>query len=244
MQASLSGKVILNAYDLSEYLNKVASEVERELKERNVFAGQGAKRYVKGLLAAKADLEGFYNFSAEAKENIDAIFRNAVINDADNKLTYSVGALSIGGLAILMTLTNTKAGVNEIAAGSLLMSVLNGVTNRNGAGVPAFLLGNWLMDATVMGETNGTTVDKGAAATGYFVRFIYLDGQSTAGIVLQHSTNGSTWVDLETSSNQAEETVVDRYSTSVTINRYVRAKATPDGANAKVLVVLVHGYAG
>lgn len=243
MQVSLSGKVIFNAYDLSEYLNKVGSEAERELKDRNTFAGQGARQYKKGLLSYKADAEGFYNFSEEARENIDSIFQTAVSSDDDNKLSYSLGALAIGGVAVMINLTNAKFNIADIAAGSLLMSTLSGVSNKQ-TSVPPCLFGAWMMSQDVTVATNGTTVDKAAAATGYFARFIVLESDGVVDFVLQHSTNGTTWVDLDSSDDQAAETVIDKSSTVATINRYVRVKATPAGTTAKVVAILVHGYEG
>jgi hypothetical protein len=244
-QVSLSERVLLNGYDLSCYLNRVGSEIQRELKSANVFCTLGAKTNKKGLHEVTVTAEGFNEFDPTADSIINTLFQNAVVQDAENLMMYSAGGYDVGDLAVMLNLNTPKYSIDPIESGELIMASLSG-TGTQATGTIAHATGIWLLSQTVTGAVNGTSYDNAATSVGWVAQAHNVDADGTATIKIQHSSNNSTWVDLITfTAVPANTAAAQAINTATTVNRYVRAIVTAiGGTTAQVSVAIQLGYTG
>lgn len=240
-----NGVVLINGLDASCYLTSINESADVDLKDATPLCTTGYKSYVPGQADYKLQAEGFHNWSGtDEAQNIRGLFLNAVGNASGVKVSIgSTGSAIVSGSpASIYTADVSKAG-NPTKISDLMMISFDASGGKKSAGALAYQSGVWLMNETVTTLTNGVSYDNALAGVGYLFRVHNTSSVGSVTVKIQHSTNNSTWVDLDTVT-VAANSVSEVYSTSATANRYVRAVATPAGASAKVGAVYVHNFTG
>lgn len=139
--------------------------------------------------------------------------------------TFS-GAFEQGGYTV-------NGGTNEavMLSGSFFGSAI--LTSSN------YVWGTALAAGTEINSTTShTSIDGGAGSTSGFIAFLHIP-QTTGAMAsnsfafkLQHSTNDSSWSDLENFAADGTSITAERVSGSSTVNRYVRLVSTRTAGTA------------
>lgn len=244
--------VLLGPLDASIYLNNVDFPISVATADVTCFKAPGnAKSYIPGHMDATASLSGFYDGGVDT---ISPRLHGLADGLTTTYLTYCPDGGAVVGrnaelAAIILTSIATSSPISSA-------TTIKGDAQATGGAY----LGKVLNDTTINGSSviTGTTVDDGASsANGGAVHIHVTLNSRTAGndVKVQHSTNGTVWVDL----TGAQQTVpagvtVDgthpfgqptayRLEVAGTINRYVRALITPTaGSGSYIAVVALARY--
>jgi hypothetical protein len=235
--------VLIASLDASIYLNSVDFPISISTAETTTFK-QNAKTYVPGVMDATASLGGFYD---GAVGTVAPVLDALIDGNTSYQLTYCPdGGAKVGRNAELASVILTGKSYSSPVASVTTIKI-------DGQATGGAAMGKVLNDdATLTSATiTGTTVDDLAATTlgGFAHIHVPLNSRSTSiDVKVQHSTNGTTWVDL------AQQTVpagvaVDgthpfgqptayRVDVAGTINRYVRALITPTAGSGSYIAVV------
>lgn len=190
-----------------------------------------AKTFVQGFKSGTVSASGVFEYDATSVNKIHNALASAFADSATVVLTSSLEALSVGGDAILLDANVPSYGV-EMPLGQLVMS------NAEFQATNGILFGKWLVGSAVAGgTTNGTSVDNSVSSAngGFGQCHVVLDGAATVTVKIQHSSNGSTWVDLVSFGDLERDLQGVSQSVTGTVNRYLRVNIVSDG-NANVFV--------
>lgn len=242
--------VLLGPLDASIYLNNVDFPISVATADVTTFQAPGsAKSYIAGHMDATASLSGFYDgavgtISPTLHALADGLTTTYVTYCPDggaqvgrNAELASIILTSIATSSPLSSATTIK-GDAQASGGAWAGKVLNGTTTNAGAVI------------------TGTTVDDLAlSSNGGLVHIHVTLNSRTAGndIKVQHSTNGTVWVDLAqqtvpagvavSGSTPFGQPTAYRLEVAGTINRYVRALITPTaGSGSYIAVVALARY--
>jgi hypothetical protein len=215
----------LGGYNGTGYCSSVSVEGEIETAEVTTL-GKTAKNYIPGLEDATISFEGYFDSSpvdsAAFSYKLDALRRT--ITEA----TYIPQSDLVGGTCHfaqgMLTSYSLETPVDD--AGSFEAEMQSKTAWERG--VTLHTLGARTSTA------NGTTVDQSAGSTAGASALLQVTSVSgTAGpsltVVVQHSTDGSTWADLITFGTKTAASTSERAAVTGTVNRYVRAIWTITG---------------
>lgn len=211
---SMSTRVLINDLAASAKLNSVSSNNSRAMSESTCFPDRG-QRWRPGLRTGTLALEGRFDDSELLTAAVDA-------NGVDDAWMVTVGPSGFG----LGEPVFTAAG--DISTHSITAAVADvvGFTVESTSDERTWI-GTSLHDLTAETATaDGEMVTFGAATTSGAVAVLHLTELGgttpTADIVVQHSADGVTFVDLVTF-DQATTAGAQRKVVSGTVERYVRA---------------------
>lgn len=235
--------VLLGSLDASIYLNNVDFPISVSVAETTTFK-QNAKTYVAGHMDATAALSGFYD---GAVGTVSPVIDALVDGDTSHLLTYCPdGGAKVGRNAELASVILTGKSYSSPVASVTTIKV-------DGQATGGAFAGKVLNDDTTNTSSviTGTTVDDAAlsSAGGFAHIHVPLNSRTTAiDVKVQHSTNGTTWVDLAQQTVPAGVAVdgthpfgqptVYRVDIAGTINRYVRALITPTAGSGSYIAVV------
>jgi hypothetical protein len=239
--------VLIGSLDASIYLNNADFPISISTAETTTFRNGGAKTYIPGHADATASFSGFYD---GAVGTISPVLY--AMADAQDGTSYPVtycpdgGATTVGNNAELAAVLLTGISTSSPVASATTIKVDGQATG--GAASGKVLNG----DTTLTSATiTGTTVDDGASSANGGVAHIHVPLNSRTAAVdvkVQHSTNGTTWVDLAQQTVPAGVAVSGttpfgqptayRLTVAGTINRYVRALITPTAGSGSYIAVV------
>lgn len=223
-----SATVLVNAYDLSAYLNSIDSVSTADTAEVSTF-GVSSKAYVAGMRDATVSLGGFYDGGAGA---VDAVL-SAAIASTSLVTVCPQGAAAIGNRAQLMQSIETSYGVSATVGDAVTVSMEGQVTEGMTYGVV-------LADLTARTATGNTTSqDNSASSANGYVAHLHCTAFAGTNITIkiQHSADNSTWVDL-VSFTQLTATGSERKTATGTVNRYLRVNIAGTFTSATFAVAL------
>lgn len=241
-----SGVILINGYNLSDYLNEWMPSAEQDMKETTSFAvANGARTYKPSLAARMVSANGFREASSTDESiNIDGLFNAAVVGNAGLKISVGLSGASVGAVAELYTAEQGKYDVKQTVGDLILIALEMKATDKSG--IPAHEYGIWLYNGSSnTTPANATSVDLAAGTTGARL-LIHNYGNEDATVTLQHSTDNSTFNDVSgfdaiaVPANSSVE-VVD---IAVSINRYIRFRHAADANTTNLGATYVTSYAG
>lgn len=225
-----SASILFNEFDMSSYLNDASNSTSIETAETTAF-GASAKSYIVGLTDATTSLSGMFEGLAGGT---DAVFSSVVGSSTTNVLTvFPEGVSATGNRASLtagrLTSYETTSPVGDVVSCSIEVQATGG---------RAF--GVMLAGSSISATANGSSVDNAALTSNGGVGHIHVPTNTRNGTVVvkvQHSVDNSTWVDLITFATVAISTATsERVEVTGTVNRYIRAIYTVNGATGAATV--------
>lgn len=204
--------VLVGASDLSCYLNSVDWSKSADTHETTTFC-QDAKTYIPGLKDGTATLAGLYDGDLDAVDQV----LDAILGGAAQVVTIGVEGMAPGKrcrlLRALESEYSVSSPVGDVVAVDASIQADGGIL----AGVSLQAI------TAVTGTGNGPTVDNGASSANGGVAHLHVtDFTGANGVIkVQHSADGTTWVDLLTFTTVNGATV-ERLEVLGTINRYLR----------------------
>lgn len=221
--------VLQNEFDLSSYFNDVSLSRSIETAETTAF-GASAKAYIVGLIDGTISLSGMFDGAANA---IDAEITDVLGSNDGAVVSISVsGDTTIGTRMVSATgkLTSYEvtAPVGDVVSANAEFQADDGIGNA----VSLRAL------AAITTTTTGTSVDNGASsANGGFATLHVTANTMNAATVckVQHSSDNSTFADLQVFTSVPSTTKTSeriKVANGTTVNRYLRAVATPAGAGS------------
>jgi hypothetical protein len=224
------------AKNLSFYMNGVSlgcalqsfdATAETEALDATTLC-QSARSYALGLTTGTVSASGIWDYDSTNSDKIHEAFNLAYTQGSHNVVTATLTSLAVGAEALLFNATETNYNL-ENAVGQLIIVSADFQTTSG------LNFGKIIFSAAVDNTTtNGTTIDGGAASTnGALFQVQVINPTEDGGSVkLQHSTDGSTWVDVVTlnltGSGKAYEGLFFEVPRSTNLNRYTRAVCTAD----------------
>lgn len=217
--------VLLNGYDVSEFLRGAKTSASVDAKEATTF-GKSKKVYKAGLGDASADFDALYDQRSALAETHDAIddILPAALGGPQGIITVVRNGDGFGQVGYGMAADATKYEIAAPVAELVTAAFSVQASGRD----RIVVLHDALTAAAASG--NGTDHDDGALSTGGGVGYLHCLGLSTVGgdtltAKVQHSVDGVTWVDLITFAPVTLPHVGQRIEVAagVTINRHVRA---------------------
>ena len=222
-----SAQVLHNEFDLSSYFNDASVSRSVETAETTSF-GATAKSYIVGLTDGTISLSGMFDGSANAiDQEMTDVFG---VNDGSVISISPSGSTAIGTRILTatgkITSYEVSSPVGDVVAANAEFQADAGVGNA----VSLAAL------ATITTTTTGASVDNGASSTngGFATLHVTANTMDNATVCkIQHSSDDSVFVDLVTFTSVATTVVTAERNTvanGTTVNRYLRAVATPAGA--------------
>lgn len=210
-----NGRVFVNGYDISTYLNSFGLDMSVALSDITPFT-LSAKKYIEGQSDGTSSGEGFWDGGLTA---IDAIL--AGIKSGESIWSYYPGQCTNGkyGYAFraLRSDYGTQLTVDDAVRFSLAAQVSKGEDRVRSTG-----------ETTLSATGSSETLDLGSGGTtGAVIYFHATAVTGTIELVVQHSTNGTTWTTLVALAN-VSAIGAQRVEAAGTVNRYVRVTATLD----------------
>lgn len=216
-------RILANGYDLSSYFNSLSVSGSSDTAEVSTFNSGGSKSYIPGMKDATFSVEGYYDATAGAVDEVMSGILGAetiwtAIFAADAVGARGYGAASIG--------TTVETGA-EIGGAVTISAESQATTGPSAITVLAPL------DARTA-NGNATQVDNGASSANGLAGFLQVTAKSgTVSLVakVQHSSDASTWADLVTFTTVTTANTAQRIAVTGTVNRYLRALWTISGSS-------------
>lgn len=225
--------VLVNAFDLSAFLNSADETITVETAETTCF-GSSAKSYVTGLRDGTVSVGGFFDGATNA---VDEVLTAAIGSATDSVVSIAEqGAATIGNRALVVQAMDTSYQITGAVGDAVAVSAEFQV---DGAGSSGAYRGVVLADlASYSGTTkNYTSVDNAASSANGLTANVHVTANAATALVVkvQHSTDNVTFTDLITfttiNTTGSEHKVV-----SGTVNRYIRASWTGNSGARTVAV--------
>src|SRR5574337_698379 len=239
MISGASAKVLCDLTDLSGFLNGADTAQDAQLLETTTY-GAGYRTYLAGFKNGTASLKGFWDGSAGA---VDAILAAALGSATGQVMTIAPEGLTVGMRCKLLSARETKYAISTPVEGVVSVSAEVQADGGIDAGVSLHAL------AAETGTGSGASVDNAALSSNGGVAHLHVTdvtavGGDTLDVVVQHSTNGSTWVDLVTFTQLTTAKTQERIvvASGTIVNRYLRAGWTKGGAGTPSYIFAV-GFA-
>lgn len=223
--------VLLGGYDLTPMLNQIGTPVSLDVSETTPF-GSTAKTYIPGLADATVSMGGFFEGDLTATEDM----LDVAAETADAILVSYGKAVTVGDSckigAVIRSSFEVTSPVGDVVSIAGAAQADGGL--RTGKVLAA--------KQTITSTTNGGTVDGAASSDLGGMATLHVTGNTRNGavtVVVQHSANGSTWVDKGTftvvGAGDLTSEVIDLAGT---INRYTRAVITLAGSTGSAIVTV------
>jgi hypothetical protein len=234
--SGVNAKVLCDVTDLSAFLNGADTSQEAALHETTTF-NAGGRTYLPGFKNGTAALKGFWDGAAAA---VDAVLDAALGTATGQVMTIAPDGLTVGARLKLLSARETKYGVTTPVDGVIAVSADVQADGGIDAGVSLHAL------AAETATGSGASVDNAALSSNGGVAHLHVTavtavGGDTLDVVVQHSTNGSTWADLVTFTQITTAVTQERIvvAAGTTVNRYLRASWTKGGAGSPSYVFCV-----
>lgn len=239
MPTFVSGKdVAVNfaEFNLTPYFNNASSTREAETAETTAF-GSDDRTYAMGLLMGTVSVEGMFDGSADA---VDEVLATQILgsDNSASPLTVMTGGTTVGRGCNLSLPNQSSYEVSSPVSEIVAVSAEFQSNDRIDQGV--VLAGNLAVSTT----STGSSVDNAASSNTGGVAHLHVTANTrngTAVAKVQHSADNSTWADLVTFTTISTGTATSQRSTvasGTTINRYLRALITPGGSTGSLTVTV------
>ena len=216
-----NAKIYVNGYDLTTYFSSFDVPVSVDMADISTF-GISSKKAIPGLKSATIQADGFFDSASNAVVPV----LEAAIGSEQSRWCYFPDGDTRGNQGKAIEGVETQYQVKStIDDATKIMA-----TAQSNVGAEPIVSLMALSTVTATGST--TAVDNTAATTNGGSVYIHATAATgTVVVVVEHSTNNSTWTTLASFTNVSGRTS-ERVAISGTINRYVRATYTLDGGES------------
>lgn len=221
-------RVYANGFALSAYLRKIATAGECDTADSSTFVDD-SRRKVAGTKSAKLTGEGIFasDTTLLTFDKVDDVLRNALGVEHVVWLYGpegdAVGKRSVG-LQAIETSYEIESPVDDV-----VQVKVEAESSKGNAAEGGLFLASGQKVATGLGagQDNGALTSNGAAC---FLQAVDVNGAAPSLTVkVQHSVDGSAWVDLVTFTAVAVDHKAEAIEVAGTVNRHVRATWTFGG---------------
>ena len=223
--------VLIGAFDPSRYFTDITWGRTLDTHDSSGFQ-MDAKEYTPGMNDSTVSASGFFQGTLTA---VEADFEAGM---ADTDTVDRFYLVLFGGWA---TGQRCKTGVVLRTAYEITSPVTDLVTtSMSMQGQPGSKDMRVVFHGEFTATGNGPTLDGSVAAPEGGTLQVHVtanDMDASTDLVVQHSTDGSVWVDLATVTVAAATTLADRVVVSEQINRYTRVIADASGTGTIVATV-------
>lgn len=228
------GAVYVGGAELSPSVSSLDTDLSATILDVTAF-GATAKAKLAGLLDAKVTLKGFYDDASPS--GLDTVLA-PLVGQSQVSSFYpggdAAGAPGRGGQAELLENYKLSSAVAGVVTAQADFALSGGLDRLVSVQPKAALTGSGAAQ-------DGAAVDAGASSPNggraYF-HLLALDAATTvAPLVVQHSADNTTYVDLATSTLAGTAPGGDSVAVAGTIQRYVRRRVTITNAKNATLQV-------
>lgn len=220
-------RVLLNATDMSAFLNEATATTEVETGETTTFVDED-KTYIVGLADGTISLSGLFDSTAGAS---DAVLRGT-IGASSNQLTVAQGGFGSGSPAIVADAEITSYEVSSPVGDVVSLSA--DFQSSGGVLIGACLTGLAAVGASVQ----GTALDNSASTSSGLVANLHVtanDRDGAASVSVLHSQDNVTFTSVAdftvlTASSTGSETL----EVGGNVLRYVRSQILLGGSSGSV----------
>lgn len=216
--------------NITEWMTEGTSNISLDPADTSHW-GSSAKTFIVGQNDAQFSGSGLYDGSIDGIEkHFEAILASEMAADQKIPITFSPEGFAVGNLAMLAVAKTTTYEVNPVISDVVKMSF----EMQCDGGMQ---IGNILMNQAMTTTTQGTALDNAALTSKGALFYAHVLANANTGnvqVVLQHSTDNSTWVDLITTTVVGTGTLTAyRIGESTgTVNRYLRVRVTLAGTGS------------
>jgi len=217
--------VLYNGTNLSAFFNEASMSQDVETAETTAF-GDDAKTYITGLKDGTMSLSGMFDGAADA---VDVVLISTLGATAADVATVVPAGLSTAGVStysaeVRETSYEISSPVSDVVAANAEVQATGGIDRGE------LLIGG----SSITAVEQTTAIDNGSSTSNGGVGYVHVtantrDDSST--FKVQDSADNITFADVLTfSSVSASATSGERVAVTGTVDRYVRAEATPGGS--------------
>lgn len=243
---AVGAALLINGFDLSLYFPSIDIKADQDMKDTTALGSTGAKTYAAGLANRTISGDGFFAWNpADDTLSIKKLFDDAISATVDRLITIGRSGATQGLPAVLL---NTKIATLDAAktkVGDLISTSFQANVTTDGATI-GYADGIWLFQGTVTGASNGAAWDNTVTnLTGWIANIHNTDADGTLSGKIQHSTDGSTWVDLVTVTALAKNSAMQSVNIGTPVREFWRWINTGIGGTTnKASVAVKIGYTG
>jgi hypothetical protein len=223
-----NAKFLVDKYDLSGFFKSVKPTRTCDPLDKTTLASGTSREHAPGLASGTVSCEGLFDAAQGGSEEA---LRTA-LGSATKKITSIFDDNSVGSEAKLLNADETKYACTLQPA---QLKQINGDFVSNDGGIDVGVVLHDLAAETTTGSS--ASVDNSAASTNGGVAHLHMTAISGSGasitVKVQHSVDGTTWVDLVTFT-AATTTTQQRVEVTGTVYRYQRATRTMSGTTPSV----------
>ena len=226
MRAGKWAKVFIDGYAVTTYATDLT--VSTKFDELDTSTYTQDKRYIPGQGDSSITLDGYFNPTTIAAVAASSGKVVSVVLGNNAAATIGSPSFSLAAAQSEITVTAPKDGLQ---AGKAKFAAQQ---SNGGWGV-------MLTDAVISTDSNGTSVDNGAATAAGGAGYLHVYGVSasdTAQVAIQHSTNNSTWVDLGVFTLNCSAIGAERIEIAGNVYQYVRAEWDVTGTDVAISIAV------
>ena len=217
-------KVLLDYRDVSAWFNSSDLGNTMDLAETTTY-GASVKTYIAGLKDADFTLAGLFDAELFAGDtaSFDSLL-SSLFGTSSLLVTVGLNGLVEGGRSVSAQVVETEYSIHSPVSDAVSVDVALKPSAQEPGKTAVVLHTLQIETATV----DGATQDQGAASADGGVGFLHVTANTRNGasvFKVQHSTNGSAWVDLISFASVGSTTrAAERVAVAGTVNRYVRGQ--------------------
>lgn len=213
-------KLIYGTLPLQAYLRSVTPSASVEMLDVTSLADT-TKAYVPGLEDFTLNIDGMFDDSAAAG-SLWATVTAPITASSGVATSVATNGFTFGSPVWLIQANTISFEPSSSVADIVTFSMAMGSASSS-------QLGSAILNSTITASGLGVSLDNSVSTSAGFIAQIHVTAASgttpTMAVIVQHSTNNSTWATLG-SFTTATGTTSERISGNGTVNRYVRAFIT------------------
>ena len=229
-RSAQSARVLMGILSASAYTRNLGGSYDNEMLDVTTLVDT-ARKFIVGQNTSTFTIDGPLDTDPTANAQFDVLndqlagLVNVPVSFGFDGFTLAnTGIWLINALDSQLTYSSTNAGTTDWS----LSAQVDGITDFNGVSLSDI--------AAVTIDTNGTTVDGGAATANGGVGHLHVtafSGLTSNSVIVEHSTNDSVWSTLGTftlvSGVTSERLVI---AAGTTVNRYLRVRDDVTGTGS------------
>ncbi len=234
MQNAVAGnkaRLLADQFNISKYIQRVSPSGAQDCYESNTLTDD-SKTYVLGLKSGALTAEGLHH-DTDVTGTLNSVF--ASLPQGGVITTGFPNGFTAGKSALLLS-ANVASHISDSVVSDLCKTAIE-LMHRDGALEPGVSLHDLTAET---GTVNGTSVDNATATANGGVAHLHVTAIAGAApsvtFKLQHSSNGTTWVDLGSAFTVVTAATKERLTiaAATTVNRFLRCVCTFGGTTTSV----------
>jgi len=227
-------RIYCNGRDLTGYFKSHDAATNIDTADVTVF-GTTAKQYIPGLVEGSVSLDGFFDATSGTPTVGQDAYMSVLVGVDGTVLSVMPAGDTVGSRAFGLVGQMKKYGIKtDVGSAAQASAEFSSDVGREPVLVHAPL-------ATQSSTGVGTSVDGTTSSSNGGVAYLQCSAVTgstpTATVKIQHSTDGSTWVDLLTFATVSSAGTAERKTVTGTVNRYTRASWTLSASSSFTLAV-------